>query len=114
MALSPEQYKDILHQQLCRLRDNGGPRYRSFGICAAVVEEDDVDSYTERRIIRLLHECFESFGLDPEFPVPNPFGGSADSIYYNVSDDAMWNPNHPYGAARWALVHRLIDHLENT
>lgn len=92
---------DDLLRALLGLRENG-PCIALVGICGNV----------PRAHYGTMKQCFVELGLHPEYPVPPPEGCEHDARYlYDQSDvETMWSRTHPYGAARWALLDRLIVH----
>ena len=57
-------------------------------------------------------ECFKAwteFSGNVFYPVSSECGGTPQEAFLRMSDAIMWNPEHPYGAARL----RLLDHCIN-
>lgn len=100
-----DDYDDRLDllKALLRLREDG-PRDSLLGICSNV----------SACFRTTLEECFHELGLDTCFPVAAPDGSAkgASTWYGEAERDQMWSRDHPYGAARWALLDRLIEHLQ--
>ena len=80
-----------------------GPIHIQLGICRNIRTENKGDWNLNR------DECFESwreYSGDIIFPVPGYHGHSPSNAYDRTYGGDMWNPDHPYGAARL----RLLDH----
>lgn len=65
-----------------------------------------------------IHAMFmqwPEFSGDIEFPVPSKQEGmDAEDAYMKTENKDMWNPAHPYGAARLRLLDFLIAKLGNS
>lgn len=90
-----------LLQALLTLRENG-PCIALVGICGNVPKAH----------YELMKQCFVELGLNAEYPVPPPEGSEHNAEHWFEASDGwtMWSRTHPYGAARWALLDRLIVH----
>lgn len=97
--------KEQLLAALLVLRKHG-PYSPVYGICGNVPVG----------LLKHLLTCFKDLDLPALYPAPPPEGSDEDAADWFYTSDAttMWNPEHPYGAARWALLDRLIEHLEAT
>lgn len=87
-----------------------GPICRSVGICYAMncqVENDDHAWAGWRHHRKVCMESWAEFSGNAIYPVPSCEKGIGPGEKFDESpDDEMWNPDHPYGAARL----RLLDH----
>lgn len=94
---------------LKRVRD-GGPYNPQHGICVAV--QDEGGSEDEMGELINLYCRWPRYSGDPAFPVPAPDGGCLVGAYADAGPDVVWNPEHPYGAARRELLNWCIEQLE--
>ena len=101
------------------------PKYRSScGICKHVRcelrslrskhAEADVQAIADQLMLR-----WPEYSGDCNYPVPDPCAGDASSddqpyltasrLYGTTVSTDMWNPDHPYGAARLRLLSWMIE-----
>ena len=89
-----------LLEELKKIRDEG-PRNRELGICANVRVEYDEE-------LKVMFYDWPEFSGNIIFPVRRPEFPPRDAF---MLDQDMWGDS-PYGQARWALLHWLIERLE--
>ena len=94
-----------LHEALVRLKAEG-PDVLRFGICYAV--DVAIGEKARFRVIKLSREWPESTG-NGQYPVPYDLHDGLNNISAFGEEDIMWNPDHPYGAARLRLLDWLIE-----
>jgi hypothetical protein len=93
-----------LLKELIKLRDEG-PTFRRYGICTNVFDEHD-------ELSDLFAEWPE-FSGSLKYPVPaycSEYDDAADA--FNTAGAEMWDPDHPYGAARLRLLAFCIETLQ--
>jgi len=84
---------------LIKLRDEKPQNYDT-GICNSTHIP-----YT--RLMKIFQQWPEYSGREA-FPVPAPDGSDPGDYYITSDNTVMWNPDHPYGAARLRLLDFLI------
>ena len=94
-----------LHEALVRLKAEG-PDVLRFGICYAV--DVALGEGARFRVIELCAEWPESTGSS-QHPVPYGLHDGWTNISAFGREEIMWNPDHPYGAARLRLLDWLIE-----
>ena len=84
------------------------------GICWAVTKLTFPYDESAIRVMAIAWKDWPKKGKNGAFPVPpwsdvySPFG----AFYSTEGKTNMWNPNHPYGAARLELLDFLIEELK--
>lgn len=94
---------------LKRIRDEG-PCNPVGGICGAI--EDFGGTKTEEGEFQNLYKQWPRYSGSEKFPVPGPDGNAPTSAFVWTDGGDMWNPHHPYGAARLELLNWCIEQLE--
>ena len=93
-----------------------GPCYPEYGICSNIwLGEFDDQCEIVRNSIKAWYNyrglCFAEwvdYSDDYAYPIPGHMQTPQDA-FNNTPTEDMWNPEHPYGAARL----RLLDHCIN-
>lgn len=112
--LTPGQ--QLLRDALLYIKHEG-PIIQGCGICGNVedavigervpIPEDMNPGSAADEAESALHHAFANLGLSTTYPVKG--GGYT---YDDASNKGyMWDRDHPYGAARWALLDQLLDYL---
>lgn len=87
-----------------------GAVHYDLGICRGVITylSDTGIPVWKGNFVECFKDWPESTGWS-DYPVPSMCHRSPGDMFDFTSDDNMWNPKHPYGAARL----RLLDHCIN-
>ena len=101
-----------LHEILVQIKTDG-PMDHRFGICDAVrtmAKAHELDTSKVLDEVCHLFTQWPEFSGDSLYPIADPASSRNPCMAYLGNDECdMWNPNHPYGAARLRLLDFLIE-----